>query len=217
MDPSPAHHFLGIQNLPLFILSGLLLNILPGPDTFYILGRTISQGEKAGVLSVLGISSGCLVHALAAAFGLSAILAASASAFLVVKFAGAAYLVYLGIRMLLEKTASPGQPPLHFDPQQSWTIFRQGMLTNVLNPKVALFFLSFLPQFVDPASDTKVLAFLFLGGVFIFNGTLWCLLLVRFAARLSRRVRESSRATSLLKCATGALFVALGVKLAVAK
>jgi len=207
---------LGTQHLPLFIVSGLLLNVMPGPDTFYILGRSIAQGRKAGVVSVLGISSGCVVHTLAAAFGLSAILAASASAFLVVKLAGAAYLTYLGIRMLLDRTTAPilgGE----LRSQTLWVIYRQGAVTNVLNPKVALFFLSFLPQFVDPGSDIKVLAFLFLGAVFIFNATIYCSLLACFAAAVSARLRTDSSATSLIKKATGALFIGLGFKLAVSR
>jgi len=212
-----SHPFPGIHNLALFITSGLLLNMIPGPDTFYIVGRSVSQGKTAGVLSALGISSGCAVHTLAAAFGLSAILAASASAFVIVKFVGAAYLVYLGIRMLFETASTSDPPTIRLGRQGSWIIFRQGMLANVLNPKVALFFLSFLPQFVDPSSSTKVLAFLFLGGVFIFNGTLWCLFLVWFAATISRRLRKSSRSTSLMKRAAGALFVGLGLKLAISK
>jgi RhtB (resistance to homoserine/threonine) family protein len=207
---------LGTQNLWLFVVSGILLNILPGPDTLYIVGRSLSQGRKAGVSSALGISSGCMVHTLAAAFGLSAVLAASASAFMIVKFAGAAYLMYLGIRMLLERKAADAGPEI-FAPQNSWTIYRQGILTNVLNPKVALFFLSFLPQFVNPASDTKIAAFLFLGAVFIFNGTIWCLIVVWFASALGRRLRESSSAASIIRRATGALFVGLGLKLAASK
>lgn len=208
---------LGTQNISLFIASGILLNIMPGPDTLYIVGRSISQGRKAGMLSVLGISSGCLVHTLAAAFGLSAILAASASAFIVVKFAGAAYLAYLGVRMLLDRTTASAGPASRFPPQSSWVIYRQGVLTNVLNPKVALFFLSFLPQFVDPSSNAKIGAFLFLGAVFIFNGTIWCLIVAWFAAMISHGLREHSSAGSIIKRATGALFVGLGLKLAVGK
>jgi threonine/homoserine/homoserine lactone efflux protein len=207
----------GTQNIVLFIASGLLLNIMPGQDTLYILGRSISQGRKAGVLSVLGISSGCLVHTLAAAFGLSAILAASASAFMVIKIVGAAYLAYLGVRMLIDRNPAIGSPTAGFAPKSSWAIYWQGLLTNVLNPKVALFFLSFLPQFVDPTSRTKIIAFLFLGAVFIFNGTIWCLILAWFAASMSRRLRDNLCATSIIKRATGALFVGLGLNLAIRK
>ena len=204
---------LGTQNLPLFVASGLLLNLMPGPDTLYIVGRSISQGRTAGVVSVLGISSGCAVHTVAAAFGLSAILAASASAFTVVRLAGAAYLVYLGIRIWLDRTVaatSTGELPA----QKLWTIYRQGVMTNLLNPKVVLFFLSFLPQFVDPASHTKVIAFFFLGAVFIFSSTIYCCLVAWFAAALSARLRKGSSGSSLLKQATGAMFIGLGLKLA---
>jgi threonine/homoserine/homoserine lactone efflux protein len=205
---------LGIENLPLFIASGLLLNVLPGPDTLYIVGRSVAQGRTAGVVSALGIGSGCAAHTLAAAFGLSAILAASASAFMVVKLAGAAYLAYLGLRMLLDRSVV-GTTGSAFPTQRLRIIYAQAVLTNVLNPKVALFFLSFLPQFVDPTSHTKVLAFLVLGAIFIFNGTIYCCLVAVSASVIGARLRESSATGSALKRATGALFVGLGLKLAV--
>ena len=205
----------GIHHLGLFIVSGLLLNLTPGQDTLYIVGRTMSQGRRAGLLSVLGISSGSVVHTLAAAFGLSAILATSAMAFSAVKLAGAAYLVYLGVRMLLDRS-SPTEAR-EFARERDWTIYRAGLLTNVLNPKVALFFMAFLPQFVDPAADSRILSFLFLGGVFIFNGTLWCLALVWGASAMSRRLRSNRSTGILLKRAAGAMFVGLGARLAFTK
>ena len=165
----------GTQHLALFVVSGLLLNLTPGQDTLYIVGRSVSQGRRAGVLSVLGVVSGCAIHTLAAAaFGLSALLATSAHAFTAVKIAGAAYLVYLGIRMLVERAEAVGAS-VAFGHESSWAIFRAGLLSNVLNPKVALFFMAFLPQFVAPDAESRILTFLFLGAVFIFNGTLWCL------------------------------------------
>lgn len=206
----------GTQHLALFVFSGLLLNLTPGQDTLYIVGRSVSQGRRAGVYSALGISAGAVIHTFAAAFGLSAILAASAQAFVVVKLAGAAYLIYLGIQMLRERAAKSDSAPV-FSPERPWAIFRAGLLTNVLNPKVALFFLAFLPQFVAPTADSRVLAFLFLGGVFVFNGTLWCLVLVWGASAMSHRLRERPGTGQLLKRATGAIFVGLGVKLAVSK
>src|SRR5438105_1230262 len=142
---------LGTQHLLLFITSGLLLNLTPGQDTFYIIGRSIAQGRRAGVLSVLGITSGCVVHTLAAAFGLSAILATSVRAFLVVKFVGAAYLGYLGVRLIVDRSR-PEAGLIDLPRESGWAIYRSGVLTNVLNPKVALFFMAFLPQFVDPAT-----------------------------------------------------------------
>jgi threonine/homoserine/homoserine lactone efflux protein len=204
----------GTQHLALFVFSGILLNLTPGQDTLYIVGRSVSQGRRAGLLSVLGIVSGTVIHTLAAAFGLSAILAASARAFVVVKLAGAVYLAYLGIAMLLRRPAGAGTGAA-VPPERAWAVYRAGLLTNVLNPKVALFFLAFLPQFIAPAAGHRVLAFLFLGGVFIFNGTLWCLVLVWGASAMSRRLRDHPSTGVLLKRVTGALFVALGVRLAV--
>jgi|SRR5436190_7295141 len=204
----------GIEHLGLFIATGLLLNMIPGPDTFYILARTLAQGRRAGILSVLGISTGCLVHTLAAAFGLSAILVASATAFMVVKLCGACYLAYLGVRMFIEsrKQERADEPALKRDTGKA--IFGQAVVTNVLNPKVAVFFLAFLPQFVSSATAHKFLPFLFLGLVFIVNGTIYCILLVLFASAISSRLKRSERVSNWLKRATGALFVGLGLKLA---
>jgi threonine/homoserine/homoserine lactone efflux protein len=205
---------LGIQRLSLFVASGLLLNLVPGPDTLYILGRSVSQGRKAGVVSVLGVSSGCAVHTVAAALGLSAMLAASTSAFTIIRFAGAAYLVYLGVQMLLVRTVA-ARSTVGLPAQNLWTIYRQAVLTNLLNPKVGLFFMSFLPQFVDPASRSKVVAFLFLGAVFIFNSTIYCSVVALFAAEISTRLRTGPSGSSLLRRATGVLLVGLGVQVAV--
>jgi len=208
---------LGTQHLWLFVVSGLLLNITPGQDTLYIVGRTLAQGRRAGLLSVFGISSGSVVHTLAAAFGLSAILATSAMAFTVVKFAGAGYLVYLGVKLLLERPAPAAGPDLAAAAASDWSVYRAGLLTNVLNPKVALFFMAFLPQFVAPDAGARLLPFLFLGAVFVFNGTLWCLLLVWTAAAMSRRLQRSNSWGLALKRASGALFVGLGARLALSK
>jgi threonine/homoserine/homoserine lactone efflux protein len=206
----------GTQHLALFIVSGILLNLTPGQDTLYIVGRSVSQGRRAGLLSVFGIVSGCVVHTLAAAFGLSALLATSAHAFTVVKIAGAAYLAYLGLKLLLERPHSTGEEATFANESDS-AIFRAGLLSNVLNPKVALFFMAFLPQFVSPQSESRMATLLFLGGVFIFNGTLWCLVVVWCASAMSRRLRQRPSSGLLLKRVTGALFIGLGVRLAVTK
>jgi threonine/homoserine/homoserine lactone efflux protein len=208
----------GTQNLSVFIAAGLILNVTPGQDTMYILGRSIAQGRRAGVASALGISTGSLCHTAFAAVGLSAILATSKVAFDVVRYVGAAYLAYLGIRMILERAADialSGAPP----PERSTLrIYGQGILTNVLNPKVALFFLAFLPQFIDPATPIpKGLVMLFLGVVFTFNGTIWCLILATFASAMSRHLRRSGNASACIKKAAGALFIGLGVRLAVSR
>ncbi len=210
----------GTHDLALFVVSGLLLNVTPGADTLYIVSRSAASGAKAGAVAALGIAAGCVVHMFAAALGLSAILAASATAFLVVKLAGAAYLVYLGVSMFrsgvprataLSPPAAPPAPPAAVPLPR---IFAQGVLTNVLNPKVALFFLAFLPQFIDSGTPDKITAFLFLGLVFNVNGTLWNLLVARVAATAGRRVRMTGRWAGWIHRVVGGAFIALGVKLA---
>ena len=166
---------LGIHELWLFILSGLLLNVTPGPDTAYIIGRSIQFGWRGGAAAAIGISCGCLVHVFGAAIGLSALLMASSAAFTVLKWAGAAYLLFTGIQMLLSRSRPLAEAAVAGNETSLARVFWQGALTNVLNPKVALFFLAFLPQFVAAESAHKTLAFLALGLIFIFNGTLWCL------------------------------------------
>ena len=204
---------LGTTDLALFVVSGLLLNVTPGPDTLYILGRTAAQGRRAGSVAALGIGAGCLVHILAAAMGLSALLAASATAFTVLKWIGAGYLLYVGVSFLLAPPrAAAAAAPL--DPAPLFTVFLQGLLTNVLNPKVALFFLAFLPQFIAPDAPSKALAFLFLGFVFNFNGTLWNLFVAWSAARLAAQLRASGSLAAWLARAVGAMFIYFGVKLA---
>ena len=161
----------GITHYETFLLAGIILNITPGSDTIYILSRSISQGRTAGFYSVLGISSGIAVHTLLAALGLSAILAQSAMAFTLVKLAGAIYLGYLGITTLRAKNN-----PLVLAATTAISnkdIYLQGLLTNVLNPKVALFFLSLLPQFIDQQNSYGIVPFILLGVTFIVTGTLW--------------------------------------------
>jgi threonine/homoserine/homoserine lactone efflux protein len=206
---------LGIHDLPLFIVSGLLLNITPGSDSLYIATRSSTQGLKAGVAAALGIGAGCYVHILAAALGLSAILAASSAAFTVVKYAGAAYLIYVGISML-RASAGAAQVAGSIPAAPLRTVFTQGFMTNVLNPKVALFFLAFVPQFIAPDAPHKALAFIVLGTIFNFNGTLWCLFLAWISARVGS-MGASRRAAAWLNRTVGALFVLLGIRLALSK
>jgi threonine/homoserine/homoserine lactone efflux protein len=202
----------GTQHLLAFVIAGLVLNATPGPDTFYILGRTVSQGRKAGLASVLGIGTGSLIHTTAAAFGLSTLLAASATAFVTVKTVGAAYLVYLGLRMLLTRSTRPRN--LDLKPESFLGIYRQAIITNVLNPKVALFFLAFLPQFVSAESTNKTGSFLFLGMVFVFNGTLYCTALVMVASRILRMFQGNSHFEKWIGKITGLVFIGLGLRVA---
>jgi threonine/homoserine/homoserine lactone efflux protein len=208
---------LGIHDLPLFIVSGLLLNIMPGPDSLLIMTRSATQGWRAGCVAALGIGTGTLVHIFAAALGLSAVLATSATAFTVVKLIGAAYILYMAVGLLRSRkqtgdVAASVLPALPYR-----TIFAQGFLTNVLNPKVAIFFLAFVPQFIGADAPNKALAFIVLGCIFNFNGMLWCGALSLVTARASARIKLSPAVSLWLNRVTGGLFVWLGVKLALAK
>lgn len=206
---------LGIHDFGLFLCAGVLLNLTPGPDTVYILGRSIAHGRRAGVASALGICIGCIFHTCAAAFGLSALLATSAWAFSAVKLAGAGYLIFLGLRLLLQRDYDLDVPG-KFKQDDPASAFRQGIVTNILNPKVALFFLAFLPQFIDAATPSKVPAFLVLGLTFVITGTIWCLMLAWFAAALSAQLRGNAAVAALLNRSVGSLFIFLGLRLAVA-
>jgi threonine/homoserine/homoserine lactone efflux protein len=204
----------GTHDLWLFVLSALLLNITPGPDTLYILGRSTSQGWPAGAVAAFGIGAGALVHICAAVLGLSAILAASATAFSVVKYLGAAYLLYVGITLIhssgpVAATASANGQALSLR-----SIFLQGFLTNVLNPKVALFFLAFLPQFVSADAPTKSLSFFFLGAIFDVNGTIWNLALAWSAARISGSFAPGVAFKKWFNRCVGGVFIGVGLRLA---
>jgi len=206
----------GIHGFGLFLVAGVLLNLTPGPDTLYILGRSVAQGREAGIASAFGISLGSIFHTCAAALGLSAILATSAKAFAAVKLLGGAYLIFLGIKMILERHGKLALPS-NFRRRTTLAAFRQGVLTNVLNPKVALFFLAFLPQFIDPASNMKIAAFITLGLTFVTTGTIWCLVLAWFASSFSNRLRNNETVAQWLNRTAGTLFVFLGLRLATAK
>ena len=208
----------GIQHLWLFIVSGLLLNITPGPDSLFIMARSATQGWRAGFVACWGVGSGVFVHVFAAALGLSALLAASATAFTVVKVVGAAYLVWIGLGMLRQRASAEATRLVDAAPRAIpyGAIFRQGFLTNVLNPKVALFFLAFVPQFIAPDAPSKPLAFIVLGVIFNINGMLWCHSLALFTAFASRRLKVGVGVGRWLNRTMGAVFVALGAKLALA-
>jgi threonine/homoserine/homoserine lactone efflux protein len=225
----------GIHDLALFVVSGILLNVMPGPDSLLIMSRSATQGWRAGCAAALGIGTGTMVHVLAAALGLSALLATSATAFTAVKWVGAAYIVWCGIGMLrakLRKDASTvADAPAAGDALASGAcqtpagaaaityrrIFAQGFLTNVLNPKVALFFLAFVPQFISADAPNKALAFIILGCIFNFNGMLWCNGLAVFTAFASAKLKVKPLVALWLNRVTGGLFLALGVRLALSE
>ena len=205
---------LGTQNLSLFLVSCILLNLTPGQDTMFILGRSIAQGRKAGLISVMGIMSGVLIHTSLTALGLSAILATSVLAFSIVKFAGAGYLIWIGIDFLRSREHNDKVENAEKEQLGTLTIYRQGVLTNVLNPKVSLFFLSFLPQFIDPQADFIFTPFVVLGLIFFTTGSIWCTVLVFGSTWVTDKVQNRASVGGILKKLTGTLFVVLGVKLA---
>ncbi len=216
---------LGIQNIGLFILAGWALNLTPGPDVFYMVTHSLKSGWRAGAVAAAGITAGCFVHVAAATVGLSALITACSTAFTVLKWVGAAYLVYVGWQMLSSK-ANPNAmdsvaAPAIFQRasgQIDYTkIFRQGFLTNVLNPKVALFFLAFLPQFVSSTSTHPSLAFLCLGVLFNLNAIPVNLGYVTLAAWVSQRTTALQRGMHWLERAAGALFIGFGIKLALSE
>ncbi|MEO9803957.1 MAG: LysE family translocator [Reichenbachiella sp.] len=207
----------GIINFETFLVAGVLLILTPGTDTMYILGRSISQGKRAGLMSALGISTGVLMHCIFAVLGLSILLAKSALAFEVVKYLGAGYLIFLGLKSLVTKTKTSYE----LDDPNSVRSFRKiyvsGVLMNVLNPKVALFFLAFIPQFVDPAYAQSSLTFSVLGLIFLLLGTVWCVLLSFFASKMSNSIRANYKFKAWLDRITGIMFIGLGIKLALAR
>ncbi|HVG05580.1 MAG TPA: LysE family translocator [Burkholderiaceae bacterium] len=203
---------LGTEDLPLFIATGLVLNATPGVDMLFTLSRTLQHGWRSGVAAALGITAGCVVHTFAAALGLAALLAASALAFTTIKWIGAAYLLWLAWGMLRASVRGGGSTLAAAPPAPATHVFAQGFLTNVLNPKVALFFLALLPQFISVDAPDKTLAFLFLGAVFIAGGALFLLALVALAHRM-RAFGASTVTRRVLNAIGGALFAALAVRL----
>jgi RhtB (resistance to homoserine/threonine) family protein len=208
-----------MQHLLLFIAAGWLLNLTPGPDVLYIVTASLRSGVRAGFIAALGITAGCFVHVFAAALGLSALMAASATAFAVLKYTGAAYLLWIGVKILLAK-APKEDPDLMAqaavaDTRSRSQVFWGAFLTNVLNPKVALFFLAFVPQFIAPEAADKAIAFLALGVLFNLNAVPvnfgWALA----AAWMARR-NSVQRSMRWLDRAAACMFIGFGLKLALA-
>ena len=213
---------MGIHDLWLFVMAGLLLNVTPGPDMALIIARSTQHGTRAGIAAALGVGFGAFVHIGAAAIGISALILASSAAFTALKWAGAIYLVYIGVAMLRASVRQSTGPvttadatPLSTSPSLR-QIFWQGALTNALNPKVAIFFLAFLPQFVDADAPSKIAAFLTLGLLFDAVGTTWNIIVAWLAGRFAASSASASVRTWLER-AVGALFVGVGVKLALSE
>lgn len=201
-----------LSTIALFLLAGLGLLLIPGPSVLYVVTRSASQGRRAGFASVLGIESATCVHILAAAFGLSAILLTSALAFNVVKYLGAAYLIFLGLHTLLSKKHQDVQVEL---PRSLSQLFGRGFLVNLLNPKTALFFYAFLPQFVDPSRGAVVGQILLLGVLFALMGTCTDGLYALLGSVVGRWLNKSRLVQRWQRSITGCIYILLGVTTAV--
>ena len=208
---------LGIHHYWLFIATAVVLVLTPGQDTFFILGRSLAGGRREGIAAALGITAGSIVHTLLAALGLSALLATSPYAFMAVKFAGAAYLIYIGVRALLARASGLPGDTGKSGADGGWSAFRQGVITNILNPKVALFFLALMPQFISATSTTKVAAFLVLGVSFMSLGLVWCVILAVAAASLRGMFLRRPSMANVLNKVAGSMFIGLGLRLATAR
>jgi len=206
----------GVHDVALFIAAGLLLNITPGPDMAYIAARSVAGGFRDGAAATFGITAGCVVHTIAAAAGLSALLATSAATFAIVKWCGAAYLLYAGIRLIARSTNARREDSPHrvLAPAPPSRIFREAFVINLFNPKVALFYLAFLPQFIADDAAAKALSFVLLGCLFNFNSLFVNLPVAWLASRAGRGLRGSLRWSRWLTSAVGGLFVLLAARLA---
>lgn len=193
-----------------FLTACILLNLTPGSDTIYIITRTIAEGKKSGIVSALGIQTGMLFHVLAVSLGLAGIVAHSPMLFATLKYAGAAYLLYLGIKMWREPLAID-KPDL--DKLPLGKIYRQGVITNVLNPKVVLFFLALLPQFVTSNLENTFLPFLLLGLTLLGTSTIWCIVLVIAASPLGNVLRNNQTIGNWLNRICGTIFIGLAMKI----
>jgi RhtB (resistance to homoserine/threonine) family protein len=204
----------GITNFGTFLITGILLNLTPGNDTIFILTKSIGQGRKAGIISALGIGTGSIFHTILAAFGLSVIIAKSILLFNIIKYAGVVYLFYLGYKMLTDKSQlDTNKLEINYSIDY-WKIYRDGIFTNILNPKVALFFIAFLPQFIDTSVSNSVLPFLTLGTTFIMTGTIWCLFLAIFSSVIFNRLKNNKKVANYINKICGLALIGLGIKVA---
>ena len=203
------------SNLYLFMLATIMLNLTPGADMLYVATRSTSQGIKAGIVSALGIAAGCIVHITGAIIGLSALIAQSAIAFEIIKYIGAAYLIYLGIKSIVKKEFSSKLKT--YENKSLWKIFSQGVITNVLNPKVALFFLAFIPQFIDPSAANFSLQVLFLGILFNISGTIVNIIVAFIFGYAGSRLTKFKLFGKIQEKISGVILIGLGLRIALLK
>ena len=202
-----------LQNYLLFVGASIILCVVPGPDMIYLLSRTIAQGKKAGVAAALGINLGGYFHLTAAILGISAIIATSSLAFVILKWCGAAYLIYIGLQAILSSTALQLDENHNSSPVLK-TIFWQGFVSDALNPKVAIFFISLLPQFIQPEPGNTLNQLILLGFTVNIIALPINLAIVWFSHSASKRIRQSNRISKSLSNAMGVVFIGLGLRLA---
>jgi threonine/homoserine/homoserine lactone efflux protein len=202
-------------SIGLFVVAATVLLLTPGPAVLYVVARSVEQGRTAGLVSVLGITTGTLVHVLASTLGLSALLASSALAFGLVKYAGAGYLIYIGVQRILKRADAPSVP-LNLPRRSLGKLYRDGFVVNLLNPKTALFFLAFLPQFVDPARGAIPVQIAFLGLLFALMGLTSDGLYALVAGTAGLWIKRQSRHMNWERYVTGGVFIGLGVTAALA-
>jgi threonine/homoserine/homoserine lactone efflux protein len=199
-----------INNLALFMLATITLNLTPGPDMMYVIGRSVSEGKKSGIASAFGIAAGTICHTLAVALGLSSLLLAVPTAYDIIRYIGGAYLVYLGIKMLIKKQKIELDDKEHSKNIKS--VLYQGIITNIFNPKVALFFLAFLPQFIEPSSNVTW-QIIFLGVLFNISGTIVNIIVALTASRLGKLLKDKLNNSSIFKWLSASVFIGLGIRL----
>lgn len=204
---------MNIENYGLFIIASFILWVTPGQDTIYIIARSISQGRMAGIVSALGIGTGAFAHAILASAGVSLIILTSPFLFMLVKVLGGGYLLYLGIKSLTSKAKENGV--LSLEEAKLEKIYSQGVITNILNPKVALFFIAFLPQFLSHNSSSPDL--IFLGLTFVLGGTLWCLLVACCASTFASKLGRNNAVQEWFSKLSGFIYVGLGLNILRAK
>ncbi|WP_137888396.1 LysE family translocator [Pseudomonas sp. 2FE] len=202
-----------IVNFPVFAVAVLALHAIPGPDSLYVMGRSISQGTTAGMLAALGIMGGCIVHTLISAFGFAALLATVPGFFDIIRALGATYLIYQGVKLILSKADKTARLDTQPAELSKLGVFSEALLTNLLNPKVVLFYLAFFPQFVAADGLHKTAAYLALGGFFAVTAGLWALGLAIVAGKVIGKLDNQGRFTLVFKRAVGTLFAVLGVRL----
>ncbi|NJR60052.1 MAG: LysE family translocator [Cyanobacteria bacterium CRU_2_1] len=202
-----------MTNLTLFLITTAIFTVSPGPDTIYVMARSLGQGRRAGIISVLGIGIGLLVHTVASAVGLSAVLMTSALAYNLVKYVGAGYLIYLGVQIFLSREKHETFKLM--DRSSLTKVFSQGILSSTLNPKLAIFFLAFLPQFVNPSHGRVALQFITLGSLVTVIGMLWLILVALLTSSIGKWLRRHSRFVQLQQRLTGCILISLGIRLAI--